>query len=179
MLIVSEESGLYLLRVLMPRERRMNTHQQGQVRPHPSLAVALSALPPDYLRSHWRHLLESKALLGQPEVAEYTLAECPGAHSVQDEVRRLNHGAGGCHRDGLGWPLCCGQVHAPGTASAQLPRSHSKWENASCTIGNVAMTRGKGIIWDHRPVAHRGREVQIQGSRHCISHTHLRIQLAK
>lgn len=67
--------------------------------------MALSALPLDYLRSHWRHLLESKALLGQPEVAEYTLAECPGAHSVQDEVRRLNHGAGGAI--GMAWGGHC------------------------------------------------------------------------
>lgn len=59
------------------------------------------------------------------------------------------------------------------------PAPTASGEDASCTVSNVAVTQGKGIIRDCRCTAHRGREVQIQGPRHCISHTHSGVQPAK
>lgn len=89
---------------------------------------------------------------------------------VPDEVRRLNHG----RETSFGWAgviiVLWPSVH-PGYGLCPAPTASG--EDASCTISNVCMTQGKGIIWDHKCAAHREREVQIQGPRHCISYTHL------
>lgn len=127
----------------------MNTHLGGGKLGSTPLS-ARPFRPEAHLKSHWRHLSPKRSW------ADKRLPDTSW-RSAQKLIwcRRASHGRGAAI--GMGWSGHCAVVNCESQAQP-LPNCTASGEDASCTISNVAMTQGKGIIRDHRPAAQREKK---------------------